>query len=63
MLIGLILCMKNFINLFRNDVWELVPRPKGVNVIGTKWIFKKSQMNMVLLLKTNQDLLLKDTHK
>ena len=24
----------------RNDVWELVPNPKGVNVIGTKWIFK-----------------------
>ena len=24
----------------RNDVWELVPRPRGVNVIETKWIFK-----------------------
>ena len=24
----------------RNNVWELVHRPKGVNVIGTKWIFK-----------------------
>ena len=24
----------------RNDVWELVLRPKDIHVIGTKWIFK-----------------------
>ncbi|CAM8939690.1 unnamed protein product [Rhodiola kirilowii] len=24
----------------RNDVWDLVPRPDNVYVIGTKWIFK-----------------------
>ncbi|CAM8892837.1 unnamed protein product [Rhodiola kirilowii] len=24
----------------RNDVWDLVLRPDGVNVIDTKWIFK-----------------------
>ena len=23
----------------RNDVWTLVPRPEGVHIIGTKWIF------------------------
>ena len=47
----------------RNGVWELVPRPMRVNVIRTKWILRTSQMNIVPLLETNQDLLLKDTHK
>ena len=28
--------------LVRNDVWELVPRPKDTHVIGTKWIFKNN---------------------
>ncbi|KAA0035705.1 gag-pol polyprotein [Cucumis melo var. makuwa] len=24
----------------RNDVWTLVPKPDGANIIGTKWIFR-----------------------
>ena len=24
----------------RNDVWTLVPRPKGEHIISTKWIFR-----------------------
>jgi hypothetical protein len=29
-------------NFTRNEVWELVPRPKQ-NVIGTKWVFRNKQ--------------------
>ena len=33
--------MRKELNQFmRNDVWDLVPRPKDAHVIGTKWIFK-----------------------
>ena len=31
---------KELHQFIQNDVWELVLIPKGVNVIGTKWIFK-----------------------
>jgi hypothetical protein len=35
-----IIVMEEELNYFkRNEVWELVPRPKQ-NVIGTKWVFK-----------------------
>ena len=26
----------------KSQTWEIVPRPKGMNVIGTKWIFKNN---------------------
>jgi hypothetical protein len=39
--------MQEELNQFkRSEVWDLVPRPDGVNVIGTKWIYKnKSDEN------------------
>ena len=30
-------------NFTRNQVWELVERPNGHNVIGTKWVFRNKQ--------------------
>ena len=30
-------------NFTRNQVWELVERPKRHNVIETKWVFKNKQ--------------------
>jgi len=33
--------MQEELNQFkRSEVWDLVPRPNGINVIGTKWIYK-----------------------
>jgi len=55
MKIGYIPCNKSYIKghsndvwerCVRNDVWELVPRPKDTQMIDTKWIFKN---------KTNKD--------
>ena len=28
---------------YNYQVWELVERPKGLNVIGTKWVFRNKQ--------------------
>ena len=36
-----ILAMQEELNQFtRNDVWDLVPKPKRIHVIGTKWVFR-----------------------
>jgi hypothetical protein len=39
--------MQEELNQFkRSKVWDLVPRPDNINVIGTKWIYKnKSDEN------------------
>ena len=47
----------------RNDVWELVPRPKDMHVIGTSGSSRTKLMRMVKLFETNLDWWLKDILK
>ncbi|GJS53382.1 retrovirus-related pol polyprotein from transposon TNT 1-94 [Tanacetum coccineum] len=36
-----IISMQEELNQFvANDVWELVPQPKNITIIGTKWVFR-----------------------
>ena len=42
-------------NFTKNQVWELVERPKGHNVIGTKWVFRNKQDQDGIVVGTKQD--------
>ncbi|GKF97736.1 retrovirus-related pol polyprotein from transposon TNT 1-94, partial [Tanacetum coccineum] len=36
-----IVAMQEELNQFiANDVWELVPQPRDMKIIGTKWVFR-----------------------
>jgi hypothetical protein len=32
--------MEEYASIMKNDVWEVVPRPDGKKVVGSKWIYK-----------------------
>ena len=38
-------------NFTRNQVCELVERPKGHNMIGTKWVFRNKQDQNVIVVR------------
>ena len=47
--------MNEELNQFkRNDVWELVPYSKNINIIGTKWMFK-NKLHEHNLITRNKD--------
>ncbi|GJW50697.1 retrovirus-related pol polyprotein from transposon TNT 1-94 [Tanacetum coccineum] len=44
-----IVAMQEELNQFiANDVWELVPQPKNMTIIGTKWVFR-NKLDEILL--------------
>ena len=50
-------------SLLTNGTWDLVPLPKGANVLGSRWVFKVNVMKMVKLTDSRQDLLHRGTHR
>jgi hypothetical protein len=44
--------MQEELNQFkRSEVWDLVPRPDSVNIIGTKWIYKNKSDEKGIITK------------
>ena len=35
--------VEEYQSIMKNDVWEIVPRPKDKSVVSSKWIFKTKQ--------------------
>ncbi|GKE31015.1 hypothetical protein Tco_1450337, partial [Tanacetum coccineum] len=58
-----IVAMQEELNQFiANDVWELVPQPKNMTIIGTKWVFRnKLDENGIVSRNKDLGLLLKAT--
>ena len=47
----------------KNKTWELLPRPKDKNIIGTKLVFKNIMNEEGRLLETRQGLSANAIHK
>ncbi|GJT31863.1 retrovirus-related pol polyprotein from transposon TNT 1-94 [Tanacetum coccineum] len=53
-----IVAMQEELNQFiANDVWELVPQPRNMTIIGTKWVFRNKLDENVARLKSIRILL------
>ncbi|GAB2294687.1 hypothetical protein Dimus_038315 [Dionaea muscipula] len=49
--------MQEELNEFeRNQVWELVPRPKHQNVVGTKWVFRNKMDENDIIVRNKERL-------
>ena len=54
--------MEEYQSLMKNDVWDIVPKPKSKSVVSSKWIYKiKHVADEIIEKNTRQDLWLKDS--
>ena len=47
----------------RNDVWELVPRPRNQSIIGTKWVFRNKVDEHETIVRNKARLVVKGYNK
>ena len=52
--------MKEYQSIMKNDVWDIVPKPKSKSVVSSKWIYKIKHVVDGILKSTKQDLWLED---
>ena len=50
---------KELQKIIKNDTWELVPRPKDKNVIGTKWVFRNKMNEQGEVIRNKERLVCK----
>ena len=50
-------------SLEKNQTWELTPKPEGVNVISSKWVYKLKKDTEGNVLRYKEDLLRAGSHK
>jgi hypothetical protein len=46
-------------HMYKNDTWEMVPRPRNKNVITTKWVFRNKLNEDVQVTKNKSRLVCK----
>jgi len=52
--------MQEELNQFtRNDVWSLLPKTSGMNVIGTKWVFRNKMDEQGIIVRNKARLVAK----
>ena len=34
--------VEEYISIMKNDVWDIVPRPKGKYIVSSRWLYKRN---------------------
>ena len=55
--------VEEYDSIIKNQVWEVVPRPQGKKVVGSKWIYKVKHAADESMENTRRDSWQRDFHR